>query len=138
MLRGSSSRKPCIESLTPIVKLTNGFSVTLLPSAVVRSGLADLATVKPLKVSSPQRATIGNLAELMVERKGGIATESPCAAASRGRGGCAERAMRRPGSLEPRRGRAARPAAADRHFGAARNAVLKQTPTFARSRVIQS
>jgi len=65
-----------LKSLTPIVKLTNGFSVALFAR---RGGplkaWSDLAAAKPLKVSCPERATASYVAELMMERKGGIATE---------------------------------------------------------------
>ena len=66
-----------LEDLTPIAKVTNGFSLTLFAK---RGGAlknwADIgAAAKPLKVSSLQRHTAAYLALLMAERKGGLAPD---------------------------------------------------------------
>lgn len=65
-----------IEALTPVVKLTDGYSVTLFSkqgSPLKR--WADLAGARGLKVSSLERGTAAFVAELMMERKGGLAME---------------------------------------------------------------
>jgi tripartite-type tricarboxylate transporter receptor subunit TctC len=66
-----------LEDLLPIAKLTNGFSVALFAKAGSPfKAWADVtAAATPLKVSSLQRATAAYVAELMIERKGGLATE---------------------------------------------------------------
>jgi tripartite-type tricarboxylate transporter receptor subunit TctC len=65
-----------LEALVPIVKLTNGFSVALFAKqGGPLKAWSDLAAAKPLKVSCPERATASYVAALMMERKGGIATE---------------------------------------------------------------
>ena len=65
-----------IDALTPVAKLTAGFSVGLFSK---RGGKvktwADVVAAKPLKVSSLQRATAAYVAALMMERKGGVTTE---------------------------------------------------------------
>ena len=66
-----------LEDLLPIAKLTNGFSVALFAKQgnplKTWAELAAAATL--LKVSSLERATAAYVAELMIERKGGIATQ---------------------------------------------------------------
>ena len=122
-----------IESLTPVVKLTNGFSVTLFTK---RGGplrtWKDLATVKPLKVTTPQRATVGNFAELMVERTAGIATEVTLRASlpeviEDVLSGRSDAGITRTLDVIVQLDRL-QPIVS---FGAARNPVLNQTPTFA-------
>ena len=63
-----------LESLTPIAKATNGFSLTLFAKrGSPLTSWADLAgAAKPLKLSSLQRQTAAYFAVLMVERKGGL------------------------------------------------------------------
>jgi tripartite-type tricarboxylate transporter receptor subunit TctC len=122
-----------LKSLTPIVKLTNGFSVTLFAK---RGGplksWADVAAAKPLQVSTLQRPTATHLAELMMERKGNIATEVTMRDAipdvvddvmsGRSAAGIINTIYiaKQLDKLQP-----------IVSFGAARNAMLGQTPTFA-------
>jgi tripartite-type tricarboxylate transporter receptor subunit TctC len=122
-----------IESLMPIVKLTNGFSVALFAKqGGALKAWADVAAAKPLKVSSLERATAAYVAELMMERKGGIATEVtlrdtiPEVIADVIDGRSAAGLI--PTTLVTRQLDRLRPIVT---FGAARNAVLAQTPTFA-------
>jgi tripartite-type tricarboxylate transporter receptor subunit TctC len=122
-----------IEDLTPIVKLTNGFSVTLFAK---RGGQlrtwTDVAAAKSLKVSTMMRASASYLGELMMARKGGIAGE---AAMTKGIPDVIEDVVS---------GRSAVGIVATTYvarqldvlqpivsFGAGRNAMLSQTPTFA-------
>jgi tripartite-type tricarboxylate transporter receptor subunit TctC len=67
-----------LEDLTPIAKLTNGFSMTLFAkrgSPLVT--WADLGAAKaPLKLSSLPRQTATYIAVLMVQRKGALAAEA--------------------------------------------------------------
>src|SRR5262249_15052206 len=122
-----------IEGLTPIAKLTNGFSVTLFTK---RDGplksWADLAAAKPLKVSSPMRATSTYIAELMIERKGGLATEVTTHADIPGVDGDVVSGRSDAGILAT----SFVAQNLDRlqpiiSFGAGRSALLGQTPTFA-------
>jgi tripartite-type tricarboxylate transporter receptor subunit TctC len=66
-----------LEGLTPIAKVTNGFSLTLFAKqGGAPTSWADLAGApKPLKVSSLQRHTAAYFAVLMMERKGGLAPD---------------------------------------------------------------
>jgi|SRR5215469_17042563 len=66
-----------LEDMTPIAKLTNGFSVTLFGKRGGPLGSwADLVAAKvPLKLSSPERRTAAYLAVLMAQRKGALAAE---------------------------------------------------------------
>ena len=122
-----------IESLTPIVRLANGFSVTLFAK---RGGplksWSDLAAAKPLKVSTMMRASASYLGQLMMARKGGIAGE---VAMNKGIQDVIEEVVS---------GRSAVGIVATTYvarqldvlqpivsFGAARNSMLSQTPTFA-------
>jgi tripartite-type tricarboxylate transporter receptor subunit TctC len=60
-----------LESLTPIAKLSNGFSVTLFAKRGGRlKAWSDIAAVSPLKVSTPMKEAPGYLAELMMEHSG--------------------------------------------------------------------
>src|SRR5262249_7001427 len=60
-----------LESLTPIAKLSNGFSVTLFAKRGGRlKTWSDIAAVSPLKVSTPMKEAPGYLAELMMEHSG--------------------------------------------------------------------
>jgi len=121
-----------IEDLTPIVKLTSGFSMALFAKrGSALKAWADLAAVKPLKVSSLPRATPTYLATLMMERQGGLAlalTFRDTAAellADVTEGRCDVATM--PTFLLSAHLDEFQPIAT---FGAERNAVLKDTPTF--------
>ena len=60
-----------LESLTPIAKLSNGYSVTLFAKRGGRlKTWSDIAAVSPLKVSAPVKNAPGYLAELMMEHSG--------------------------------------------------------------------
>jgi tripartite-type tricarboxylate transporter receptor subunit TctC len=62
-----------VESLMPIAKLTNGFSVTLFAKRGGRlKDWSDLAAVTPLKVSVPPQETVSYLALVMMERSTGL------------------------------------------------------------------
>ena len=123
-----------LEDLTPIAKVTNGFSLTLFAK---RGGAlknwADIgAAAKPLKVSSLQRHTAAYLALLMAERKGGLAPDVTFretigeviddVTAGRSALGIANTTLvlMELGELQP-----------IVSFGAQRNALLGGTPTFA-------
>jgi len=123
-----------LESLTPIAKATNGFSLTLFAKqGSALKSWADLASPpKPLKLSSLQRHTAAYFAVLMVERKGGLAPDvvfhdtigeviedvmtgrSPLGVAN------TSLVATKQGQLQP-----------IVTFGAQRNMMLSQTPTFA-------
>jgi tripartite-type tricarboxylate transporter receptor subunit TctC len=65
-----------LEQLTPVARLSDGFSVCLF--AKKGGGLAGWGDVKaaaPLKVSCLERATAAYVAKLMLERKGGVTIE---------------------------------------------------------------
>jgi tripartite-type tricarboxylate transporter receptor subunit TctC len=66
-----------LEDLLPIAKITNGFSVTLFAKqgSPLKTWAELAAATSALKVSSLQRATAAYVAELMIERKGGLVTE---------------------------------------------------------------
>ena len=121
-----------IESLQPIVKLTNGFSVALFTKqGGPLKSWADLATVKPLKVSCLERATASYVAELMVERKGRIATavtlrDTILDVVEDVTEGSSDAGLMPTNLLSQQLDRL-HPIVT---FGAARNAVLNQTPTF--------
>jgi tripartite-type tricarboxylate transporter receptor subunit TctC len=121
-----------IESLQPIVKLTNGFSVALFTKqGGPLKSWADLATIKPLKVSCLERATASHVAELMVERKGRIATavtlrDSVLEVVEDVTEGTSDAGIITTITLTQQLDRL-RPIVT---FGAARNAVLNQVPTF--------
>lgn len=122
-----------LEGLKPIAKLTNGFSLTLFAK---RGGAlrtwADLAAMKPLKLSSPQRHTAAYFAVLMMERKGGVTPDVTIrntigeviedVTAGRSAVGVANTTLvsMKLGELQP-----------IVSFGAGRNAMLAGTPTFA-------
>jgi len=122
-----------IESLTPIVKLTNGFSVTLFTkNGSPLKAWQDLAAAKPLKVSSLMRSTATYLAGLMAQRKGGLAAEFTFRDSVAGvveevmSGRCAVGIINTPlVASQPDR---LQPIVT---FGALRNAMLSRTPTFA-------
>jgi tripartite-type tricarboxylate transporter receptor subunit TctC len=124
---------PRLEDMTPIAKLTNGFSVTLFGK---RGGplksWADLAAAKaPLKLSSPERRTASYVAVLMVQRKGALSAEVTTrdtigeviddVIAGRSALGIASTGTvaRQLDRLQP-----------IVSFGARRNAMLSETPTF--------
>jgi tripartite-type tricarboxylate transporter receptor subunit TctC len=122
-----------LERLIPIAKLTNGYSVTLFAKRGGRlKAWSDLAAVTPLKVSGPGQLAPGYLAELMMAHSGGLKT-----AASMHDGASAIiddvlsgrcdvgivntiLVVKQLDRLQP-----------IASFGAARNADLGQTPTFA-------
>jgi tripartite-type tricarboxylate transporter receptor subunit TctC len=122
-----------LEDLTPIVKLTSGFSVTLFTK---RGGplksWSDIAALKPLKVSSLMRATAAYLGVLMLDREGHLATDvsmhdlipDVVADVMSGRSAAGIIATmyvaQRLDHLQP-----------IVSFGAQRNAMLSQTPTLA-------
>ncbi len=123
-----------LEALVPIAKLTNGFSIALYAKrGSPLKTWADVKAVKPpLKVSCLERATASYVAELMMERKAGIATKvthQPSlpevyddVTTGRTDVGFA------PTILMVKQLDRLQPIVS---FGAARNAVLSQTPTFA-------
>jgi tripartite-type tricarboxylate transporter receptor subunit TctC len=122
-----------IEALTPVVKLTNGFSVALFAKqGGPLKAWADLAATKPLKISSLERATAAYVAELMLARKGGIVAQVtlrnsiPEVMADVAAGRCEVGII--PTILLIKQRDRLQPIVT---FGAARNAVLKETPTFA-------
>jgi tripartite-type tricarboxylate transporter receptor subunit TctC len=121
-----------IESLQPIVKLTNGFSVALFTKqGGPLKSWADLASVKPLKVSCLERATASYVAELMIERKGRVATavtlrDSILDVVEDVTGGNCDAGITLTSLLTEQLDRL-QPIVT---FGAARNAILKGTPTF--------
>jgi tripartite-type tricarboxylate transporter receptor subunit TctC len=123
-----------LESLMPIAKVTNGFSLTLFAKqGSALKSWADLASApKPLKLSSLQRHTAAYFAVLMVERKGGLAPDVVFhdtigeviddVTAGRSPLGVANTTLvaTKQDQLQP-----------IITFGAQRNAMLSQTPTFA-------
>jgi tripartite-type tricarboxylate transporter receptor subunit TctC len=123
-----------LEGLMPIAKVTNGFSLTLFAKqGGALKSWADLASApKPIKVSSLQRHTAAYFAVLMMERKGGLAPDVTFreaigeviddVMAGRSPLGVANTTLvaMKQGQLQP-----------IVSFGAQRNAMLSQTPTFA-------
>jgi len=123
-----------LEGLTPIAKATNGFSLTLFAKqGSALKSWADLASApKPLKLSSLQRHTAAYFAVLMVERKGGLAPDVifhdaigeviDDVMAGRSALGVANTTLvaMKKDQLQP-----------IVTFGAQRNTMLSQTPTFA-------
>jgi tripartite-type tricarboxylate transporter receptor subunit TctC len=122
-----------LEDLKPIVKLTNGFSVALFAKqGGPLKTWPDLATLKPLKMSTLPRATAGYVAALMMERKGAIATEltlrtTIAAVVDDVLTGHSSVGITRTTLVAKQRDRL-QPIVC---FGAERNSVLSQTPTFA-------
>ncbi len=123
-----------LEDLLPIAKLTNGFSVALFAKqgSPLKTWAELAAAATLLKVSSVERATAAYVAELMVERKGGLATEVTRretigevvedVTAGRTALGII------PTNLIANRLDRLQPIVS---FGAKRNAILNKTPTFA-------
>ena len=123
-----------LEDLLPIAKLTNGFSVALFAKqgSLLKTWAELAGAAKPLKVSSLERATAAYVAELMIERKGGLATEVTLretigevvedVTAGRTALGII------PTNLIAKQLDRLQPIVS---FGAKRNAILKKTPTFA-------
>lgn len=121
-----------IATLTPIAKLTAGFSVGLFSKRGGKiESWADLAAYKPLTVSSLQRATAAYVGELMMERKGGLTTEVTLrdtigeVVADVMAGRCDAGLI--PTILIAKERDRLQPIVT---FGAGRNAALSQTPTF--------
>ena len=122
-----------IESLTPIAKLTNGFSVTLFAKrgGPIKSW-SDVSAAKSLKVSTMMRASASYLGELMIRRKGGISGEVAMNTGIQeviGEVASGRSSLGIVGTMFVVQ-------ALDRvqpivSFGAARNGMLKETPTFA-------
>jgi tripartite-type tricarboxylate transporter receptor subunit TctC len=123
-----------LADLLPIAKLTNGFSVALFAKqgSPLKTWAELAAATTPLKVSSLQRATAAYLAELMIERKGRLATQVTLrdtigevvddVTAGRSALGII------PTNLITKQLDRLQPIIS---FGAKRNAILKETPTFA-------
>jgi tripartite-type tricarboxylate transporter receptor subunit TctC len=123
-----------LEDLLPIAKLTNGFSVTLFAKqgSPLRTWAELAAAATLLKVSSLPRATAAYVAELMIERKGGLSTQVTLretigevvedVTAGRSALGII------PTNLIAKQLDRLQPIVS---FGAKRNAVLNKTPTFA-------
>ena len=125
-----------LEGLTPIAKLTEGFSVAIFVKAGGAIGdwpsLAKRASSSPVAVSSLERATAAYIADLMIERKARLpmaTTLRPTIAAvvddvlqGRADAGIIPTVLvaRQPGDLLPLA-----------TFGARRNARLAHIPTFA-------
>jgi tripartite-type tricarboxylate transporter receptor subunit TctC len=65
-----------VENMTPVVKLMNGYSVTLFTTRgnPLRTW-AQVRAAKPLKVSSPAPASAAYLAALMMQRKGHVSAQ---------------------------------------------------------------
>jgi tripartite-type tricarboxylate transporter receptor subunit TctC len=127
-------RGALLESLTPIARLTNGYSVTLFAKRGSRfKAWPDLATAAPLRVCAPVRPAPGYLAELMMEHSSGLkiavtggmkGVQSNLDDVLSGQCDVGILAMmlvvKQLDQLQP-----------IVSFGAARNAALGQTPTFA-------
>ena len=65
-----------VENMTPVVKLMNGYSVTLFTTRGNRLRTwAQVRAAKPLKVSSPAPASAAYLAALMMQRKGHVSAQ---------------------------------------------------------------
>jgi tripartite-type tricarboxylate transporter receptor subunit TctC len=123
-----------LEDLLPIAKLTNGFSVALFAKqgSPLKTWAELAAAATLLKVSSLERATAAYVAELMIERKGGLATQVTLretigevvedVTAGRTALGII------PTNLIAKQLDRLQPIVS---FGAKRNAILNKTPTFA-------